>query len=69
MKALIFSLIIFFLSGSGYIYAKTELNDLNEKLESLYFQGDYVGAIKVAKKALQTAERDFDCTNIVALKI
>ena len=56
MKISILPCIIFFLLGSGFIYAETELNDLNEEVETLYFQGNYVGAIRVAKMALKIAE-------------
>ena len=68
MKTPILPIIVFYLLGSGFVYAETELNDLNEKVETLYFQGNYVGAIRVAKMALKIAERDFgqDHFNVAA---
>ena len=68
MKICILSFIIFFLSDGGSVHAATEWDTLNENVESLYQQGDYDGAIAVAKKALQTAERDLgpDHSNVAA---
>jgi len=68
MKICILFFIVLFLSDGGYVHAATEWGTLNKNVESLYQQGDYDGAIAVAKKALQTAERDLgpDHFNVAA---
>ena len=54
MKTTILPFIVFSFLGSGLIYAETELNDLNEKVETLYFQGNYVGAVSYTHLTLPT---------------
>ena len=68
MKIFIFSFVIIFLSYGKYVYASTEWDRLNDKVESLYQQGDYAGAIVIAKKTHQMAEREFgsDHSNVAA---
>ncbi|MEE8529753.1 MAG: tetratricopeptide repeat-containing protein [Nitrosomonadaceae bacterium] len=68
MKIFILSFVIIFLSYGKYVYASTEWDRLNDKVGSLYQQGDYAGAIVIAKKTHQMAEREFgpDHSNVAA---
>lgn len=68
MKIFILSFVIIFLSYGKYVYASTEWDRLNDKVGSLYQQGDYAGAIVIEKKTHQMAEREFgpDHSNVAA---
>lgn len=68
MKIFILSFVIIFLSYGKYVYASTEWDRLNDKVGSLYQQGDYAGAVVIVKKTHQMAEREFgpDHSNVAA---